>query len=380
MIADPLGPRMEIPQEKCWPHREDMIDLSHKPFFIFGCGSRPKLVCTARGLFHWPSNEAVIRFSARRFIADGAAYTVEIETVDGSHVIVSEDEQGVWLARTGRRDCLAESDVTLPSFANHSQRDLLRALHHEILVNIVDGRPLPNLLVYDKPWYRDGAMVAMVLEKTGNVGLIRDWIMSLRDPFDRNNDGHEEPDNLGQVLYMLSLVSDSCHPIVKTVMDTAKQFSSDEHLTGLTDFREHPVYQTKWLKFGLGQLGLTDDYTVPKTEDSYAPLFWWDKEDVALSPDVRYHNHAERYPYLAWAEAHFWGDEPPVQFIASGYPLTWEAHASEADYLNMQMVDEAFVERKLSMPHTWHGAEMFLYLHEESQPRVAPHRRPRAGK
>lgn len=215
----------------------------------------------------------------------------------------------------------------------------------------------------------------MVLEKTGNVGLIRDWIMSLRDPFDRNNGGNEEPDNLGQVLYMLSLVSDACHPIVKTVLDAAKHVSSNEHLTGLTDGREDPVYQTKWLKFGLNQLGLADDYMVPKTEDRYAPLFWWDKEDIVLSPDVRYHNNAERYPYLAWAEAHFWGDEPPMRFAADGYPLTWESYASEADYSKMRIIDEGFVERKLSMPHTWHGAEMFLYLHQDSQPRVALDRR-----
>ena len=38
---------------------------------------------------------------------------------------------------------------------------MLRVLHQELLFNIIGGKPVPNLFVYPKPWYRDGAMVAM---------------------------------------------------------------------------------------------------------------------------------------------------------------------------------------------------------------------------
>jgi len=44
--------------------------------------------------------------------------------------------------------------------------------------------------------------------------------------------------------------------------------------------------------------------------------------------------------------------------------MTWEADASQADYNGMRIVDPRLAERKLSMPHTWHAAEMFPYLHE----------------
>ena len=45
--------------------------------------------------------------------------------------------------------------------------------------------------------------------------------------------------------------------------------------------------------------------------------------------------------------------------------MTWESHASQADYEGMRLVDPSFVDRRLSMPHTWHAAEMFLYLWED---------------
>jgi hypothetical protein len=342
-----------------------MIDLSHRTFFLFGCGDRPKFVCTDRGLFSWPGNKTVIEFTPEQQTVTPSSYQVTIETKTGSRIVVCEDEQGIWLTLNGQRTGLAESAVTLPTFENHPRKDLLRILHHEILVNIVDGKPVPNLFVYDRPWYRDAAMVAMVLEKTGNTNLVRDWILSLRDPFDRNNGGQKEPDNLGQVLYLVSLVSDATHPIVETVLEAARHTTKDGHLTGQTDWREHPVYQTKWLKFGLDRLGLADELVVPQVEDSYAPLFWWDKSDTPLSSGVRYHDHAKLFPYLAWAEAHYWGDRPPMHLAASDYPVTWETHASQADYAGMTVIDDGFAERRLCMPHTWHGAEMFLYLYEE---------------
>jgi len=65
--------------------------------------------------------------------------------------------------------------------------DLRPQLYQELLQGIVDGVPLTNAHVYTKPWIRDAAMMAMVLERTGELDRIRSWILNLRDPFDRNN-------------------------------------------------------------------------------------------------------------------------------------------------------------------------------------------------
>ncbi len=44
------------------------------------------------------------------------------------------------------------------------------------------------------------------------------------------------------------------------------------------------------------------------------------------------------------------------------YPLTWEQDASEANYDGAKLLDPIYVRQKLSAPHTWHAAEVFLYV------------------
>ena len=236
-----------------------------------------------------------------------------------------------------------------------------------MLVNIADGAPLPNYLVYRKPWYRDAAMVAMALARTGNIAVIRDWILGLSEPFDRNNAGHREPDNLGQALYLISLVSDRSHPLAPVILDSIAEFDRGGYICGITDFREHPVYQTRWLKFGLRALGLPDPFVVPAVEDSYATLFWWGDRAGYVGKPEGYHAESDLYPYLTWAEAHFFGRPPPWQLAGPSYPLTWEAQASQADYDGMARISPEFAAAKLCMPHTWHAAEMFLYLLDEAE-------------
>jgi len=294
-------------------------------------------------------------------------YTVSLKTSQEGKVTVKEDEWGVWLEEEGRRVCLTEGRLRLPRFEGNPCSSLLRVLNHEILINIVDGKPLPNIFVYPKPWYRDAAMMCMCLEKTGNLGLVRNWILGLREPFDRNNAGDCEPDNLGQALYMISLVSDASHPLVETILQAIPQFRKGSHIEGLTDHREHPVYQTKWLKFGLRRLGLDDPYNIAEVFDEYSALFWLDFKQAHEDGPPFDKKAKEIYPYLGWAEAHFHKWPPPATRSVEQYPLTWEAHASQADYSKMSIVSREFVDRRLCAPHAWHAAEMFLYILDSKQ-------------
>src|SRR5207302_5229015 len=121
-----------------------------------------------------------------------------------------EDSEAVWLEQGGQRTALGgtQSPVKLPGFNGKKFPCVLRVLHQELLVNITEAGPVPNFFVYEKPWYRDGAMVALALQETGNLDLLKPWILGLREPFDRNNKGVTEADNLGQALFLISLVSD----------------------------------------------------------------------------------------------------------------------------------------------------------------------------
>lgn len=360
-----LGPALRAAEV---PPDETMIPAEPQ-FFLFGCGARQKLLYRGGKLLDARTGTVIKRWNVTSTVINPGDLTVTLTVgtplqQPPQQVVISEDEQGVWLSEGGTRLSLTAAPVKLPTF-NDGKRDvktaaLLRILHHEILLNIVDGKPLPNFMVYKKPWYRDGAMVAMVLARTGNLDLITPWILDLREPFDRNNKNEREPDNLGQVLYLVSLVSDANHPIVATILKEAETFRVGDHISGNSDYAPHPVYQTKWLKFGLRSLGLPDTWQIPVIKDTYSALFWMDYRDQHVGDHSFSSQGRQPYPYLGWACDHFY--RKPPRFPAIGFPLTWEAKASEADYAGMKVVSENYAKQRISAPHTWHAAEMFLYL------------------
>ena len=340
-------------------HRPGFSLLNTK-FFLFGLGSRPKFIYRKGKLIAWPSGEVIRQWELQEETIVPPSYSVWLTTAK-SKIHIFENESGLFLNENGQQTVLAQGHVHLPDFRNERYPLVLRVLHQEILVNLVDGRPVPNFLVYSKPWYRDGAMMAMVLRQTDNLGLIRDWVMSLRDPYDHNNGGMREADNLGEVLFLIACVSDHNHPLVAQTLKEAESFRKGEYIVGKTDFAEHPVYQTEWLKFGMKSLGLPDNsFAIPKIKDSYASLVWWAFPNGQISSGFSPFD-AMKYPYLAWAQDHRSGSHTgPVS--TTDYPLSWEADASQANYSGMSAVSFDFTTHRLAAPHTWHAAEMFLLL------------------
>ncbi|NOT95695.1 MAG: hypothetical protein HOP00_05255 [Nitrospira sp.] len=359
--------------ERCRQEHGGRYELPDIEFFLFGMGQRTKLLYREGVLLEAQTGRELRRWSVAKVLIVPPDYLVSLQTTDGSIVTLREDKEAVWLEEGGKRTALAgtQHSVNLPDFAGKRFPLVLRVLHQELLVNIVAAGPVPNLFVYPKPWYRDSAMVALALKQTGNVGLLREWILGLREPFDKNNAGECEPDNLGQVLFLVSLVSDKHHPVVTRVLAELPRFAvsdaNGKYIKGRSDFAEHPVYQTKWLKYGLKALGLLDTFTVPAVADSYSALFWMDyKDDYVAGKD---HDDRGSYAYLGWACDHFHGAKrSPLS--NRDYPLTWEAKASQANYAAGKIVAPVFAEKKVAAPHTWHAAEAFLRLLEE--PAVEP--------
>lgn len=333
-------------------------------FFLFGMGPRDKFIY-ARGQLRDAISDRVVReWDVAEEIIAPANYKVAIKTKSGKIVTISEDETAVWVETEGQKEALARGTVKLPDFAGYKHRLVLRVLHQELLVNVRDGKPVPNLFVYPQPWYRDAAMMAMAFRKTDNLAVIKNWILGLREPYDKNNNGESEADNLGQGLYLVSLVSDKSHPLVPVIQKEFARFHKKTWIEGRSDFAAHPVYQTKWAKYGLKSLGLDDPYTVPQEHDSYAALFWWEyqKADINGQPIIA----GDKYPYLGWASSHYAGTKGG-KLSDRDYPLTWEAHASEARYEGMRKVAPEYVTLKICAPHTWHAAEAFLYLMTEKE-------------
>lgn len=330
-------------------------------FYLFGMGDRAKFIYRGGKLIDAATGDVLKRWKITKEIIVPSEYLVYLETEDGRKIRIIENDKGVYLMEGNKITAASESKLNLPSFNGHPYAPVLRVLHHEILINIQQGLPVPNFMVYKKPWFRDAALMGMVLKQTNNLHLIKDWVMNIRDPFDRNNHGISEADNLGQVLYLVSLVSDREHPVVKSVLDSVKQFEKENYIEGKTDYALHPVFQTKWLKYGLKSLGLPDNYQIPAVYDSYSSLFWWDYKNEHVNGERFKSADSQNYPYLVWAEDHFFGEHKGI-LGDKDYPLSWEAHASDAYYPGLQVLSENLVREKLSGPHTWHAAEMFLLL------------------
>ncbi len=234
-------------------------ELPDVRFFLFGMGPRAKFLYRDGRLLDARSGNVVRQWTIARDVIVPPDYRVAMEIAGGTRVTIVEDEDAVWIEEAGRRVAIVgtQAPVKLPTFEGHRYARLLRVLHQELLVNITPAGPVPNFFVYSKPWYRDGAMMALAFRETGNLALIRDWILGLREPFDRNNGGVTEPDNLGQALFLVSLVSDKNHPLVPKVLAELPRFEREgpqgKYIVGKSDFAEHPVYQTKWLMYGLAR-------------------------------------------------------------------------------------------------------------------------------
>jgi len=342
-----------------------------KQFYIFGFGPREKYIYKEGGeLIKFSTGEVVRKFDVMRekFLFD--RYRVVIWTNDGLTYDIYENEDGIYIRNitsdNGEQICLASSEkINLPDFEEYKYPAQLRILHAEILTSFLGDNPVPNIYVYKKPWYRDSAMMVLCLEKTGNLHLVKNWALSVTELYDKNNKGNCEPDNLGQLAFVLSYFVDKSHPLIGKIISEAKRITENGLLTGMTDYSHHEIYSTLWLKLALERLNEDTSFIKISQEfDSYARMFWMDKRGVETNTPFDY-TYDTKYPYLTWALWHF--DNTPIdeKYLEVKYPMSWEIEASEAIYENIAPLSEEYAKNKCGAPHSWHAAEMFMYLIEQ---------------
>ncbi len=344
-----------------------------KQFFLFGMGNREKYVYKEGGtLTKIATNEVVYSWDVKneKFLFD--RYTVVIWTRDGGTYQLYENSYGVYLkditdGKENKNECITGGEyINLPDFEEYKYPAQLRILNHEILISFKNGKPVPNIYVYTNPWYRDGAMMALCLEKTKNLHLMRPWALSVTDLYDRNNKGNCEPDNLGQLAFILSYFVDKNYFLISEIEKEAKRIMENGLLTGLTDYNHHEIYATLWLKMAFERLNMDTSFIkIPSEFDSYARMMWMYKNDVEIEHAFE-NNYDYKYPYLWWAVSHFNGDEIPKELLEIKYPMSWEIEASEAIYADIAPLSEEYAKNKCGAPHSWHAAEMFLFLAEKN--------------
>lgn len=342
------------------------MKIPHQPYFLFGMGNRRKLLYKGGALYDALTGEILRSWNPIEEQILPHEFKVKWQTREGRQYSLEEDDQGVTLKVEGTQTILTGGPIHLPDFQGSGHGPAMKILLHEILINVVEGKPLTNLLVQSNPTYRDAAIICEVLRQTGNIGLVKDWILSLSDPYDYAT-GQKDADNLGQALFLLSLVTDKEHPLVAKIVHAAGILRKFDYIEGRTEGGEHPVYQTKWLKFGLKKLGLEDTFKFPLAFDSFSSVFWMDFRDIPNNGPPFTEAVKESAPHLAWAEAHFHGWDPPGPLPAKGYPLSWEVVGSDQPHpLGMALIGPELVEKRIVTPHARHAAEMLLYLLDTS--------------
>jgi hypothetical protein len=333
-------------------------------FFFFGMGDRLKMVYKDGTLYNAKTGKALRRWKIKTAIIVPSEYLVHLELENGKGVDIQEDTQGVYIYENNMQVIMAESRLSLPSFEGKKYASVLRVLHHEILMNIDEGMPLPNFLVYQKTNYRTAAMMTMVLKQTNNLNLISNWVANLKEPYDRSIEGSPEIDNLGEALYIISTVSDSKHPLIDKILEEADGYKNSDYIEGKTEDSFHPVYQTKWIKFGLKALGISDNYKIPLIYDNYSPVFWLDFKTQNVGGRQFDEVTSSNSPYLTWAEDHTFNQNRAIVSLVD-YPLSWESENKSANYLGMNIINQNYSQLRICATHGWHAAEMFLLLMEQ---------------
>lgn len=341
--------------------------LGNSDYYFFGLGNRRKLLYKEGTLRDLETNEIVQKWDVKEELVIPNLYTVILETKEGSMIKLHEDEKGVSIEENGKKDKIegTTSKISLETFAGQTYQNIKKVLYSEILFNIKDSKPIPNILVYDAVWYRDAAMAAMVLNRTHNTDLIEDFISEIDELYDKQN-GEEELDNLGEILYILSTSHNKHDDLVeKIVLEAEKKAQENQdgyYLKGHTDGQPHPVYQNAWYRFGLESLHKKTKIKSQKMEDSYASLTWWypNKESI-----VQASNESSDFPYLSWAQYHT--VKTGKLFVSHRlYPLSYESHAGKAKYERLSILDDTYAENKVSPTHIWTASEMLLFLLDET--------------
>lgn len=350
-------------------HEYELTDrINGSDYYYFGFGNRKKYGYFKNRLIELDTKKEIKTFDEKDHIMIPNEYEVLIETKDNHFIKIKEDKDGVHYIEDGKETILEGTDleINLFDFSNQKYSNMKKVLYGEILFNIKDNVIYPNIVVYDKPWYRDAALACMVLKQTNNTDLIKDWVLNITEIYDKQNDGIEEADNLGELLYILSTQEEKNYDLIRRIEEEAERIASSNedgyYLKGKTDFGDMYLYQNLWYKLGIESIGKTFKFDLSSIpEDSYASMAWWSNYNV--KDEV--HMKSEEFPYLTYATRHNNG-KGIVVMNSSLYPLSWEITASQAKYDNYKEFDARMSDACISPLHTWAASELLLWMLDET--------------
>ena len=144
----------------------EIRNVEDTDFFIFGMGQREKYIYANSKLLKYSNNEIVLD----NLILDKTEYenyTIYAKDLEQNEYRIYENEKGIYIEKNDEIQVLDESTkINIPDFSHNKNEKALKILFNEVMVNITKDGPKPNFIAYENAWYRDAAIVAMVLKET----------------------------------------------------------------------------------------------------------------------------------------------------------------------------------------------------------------------
>lgn len=335
--------------------------------YYFGMANRRKLIYQNNELMDIETKKVIKKFDVEEQFIIPNIYTVIIKTKNGDYIKIYEDKEGIHYIENKKEKLLDDNKVELYDFSNQKYQNIKKELYGELLFNIKDEVIYPNIIVYNKPWYRDSALTCMVLKQTNNTDLISKWVENITEIYDLQNSNVQEPDNLGELLYIISTQENRNEELIDKIEEEAERIASSNengyYLYGQTDYSNQYLYQNLWYKLGIEAVGREFKFDLSQIpEDSYSKMAWWsdykikNNEEQVLSDD---------YPYLSYATYHK-TKNISVPLNISVYPMSWEKNASEAKYNEYDKIDLNMSYENISQIHSWSSSELLLLLLDET--------------
>lgn len=340
------------------------ININWSYYYYFGMANRRKLLFIENKIMDIESKEILYEFNVDEVLVIPNKYLVILKTVNNNFIRIYEDCNGVHLEKNGKDKIISGTDkyINLYSFDNYKYKNMLKTTYGELLFNIKDSVIYPNIIVYNKPWYRDAALTSMVLERTNNTDLIKEWVSNITEIYDRQNAGIEEPDNLGELLYIISTQEERNEELINRIEEEANRLADSNekgyYIYGKTDFGDMHLYQNLWYKLGIERVGREYKFDLESIpEDGYTKMAWWSDYETTDN----YYESSQEFPYLTYAMRHKLG-VGKISINNSLYPMSVEIGASQAKYDNYQDIDQTMVNMHASPLHSWAAAELILLL------------------
>ena len=355
-------------KKKYNPEINTLEDITTDEYYYFGFANRRKLLYKPGLLMDINTKEVLYEFEEEERLIIPNIYTVLVKTTSNDYIKIYEDESGVHYSINKKSNIVEGTDLKLElyNFDNQTYQQLKKELYGEILFNIKDSTIYPNIIVYEKPWYRDAAITSMVLKQTNNTNLITEWIDNITELYDNNN-GYEEPDNLGELLYLISTQENKNEELIDRIEEEAQRLAEDNpngyYLYGKTDFTDQHLYQNLWYKLGIEKVGRKNYFDLDSIpEDDYSKGAWWSTYKTSVFNNL---NSNYEYPYLSYAIRHK-QKQGNIIINSQLYPLSWEKNASHAKYENYQGISNTMYDTNTSVLHTWSAAELLLFIMDET--------------